>query len=137
VVIILKTKNIKQSIVFKATPHEVYEALMDSRKHAQFTGSEAEISPDVGGEFRAWGGYIMGVNLELIPDEKIVQSWRAEEICWPNDHYSTVTITLKKERGGTRLTFNQEGVPEECYENIEKGWHDFYWKPMKVILEKK
>jgi activator of HSP90 ATPase len=133
----MKTKTIKESIAFKATPHEVYEALMDSRKHSLFTGSEAEISPEAGGEFRAWDGYIMGGNLELTPDEKIVQRWRAEEECWPEDHYSTVTITLKKESGGTRLDFNQEDVPEECYEDIKKGWHDFYWKPLKKFLEKK
>lgn len=40
----METKTIKQSIVFKAPPHEVYEALMDSDKHSQFTGSSAEVS---------------------------------------------------------------------------------------------
>ncbi len=27
------SKTIRQSVTFKATPHQVYEALMDSRKH--------------------------------------------------------------------------------------------------------
>lgn len=133
----MKTKIIKQSALFKAAPHEVYEALMDSGKHSKFTGSKAEISQKIGGEFTAWDGYIMGTNVELVPDEKIVQSWRAEEEGWPEDHYSTVTITLKKESGGTRLAFIQEGVPEDCYEDIEQGWNDFYWKPLKKFLEKK
>jgi hypothetical protein len=30
----MKTKTIRQWVTFKASPHEVYEALMDSRKHS-------------------------------------------------------------------------------------------------------
>ncbi|MGA2318205.1 MAG: hypothetical protein ABSG71_17760 [Thermodesulfobacteriota bacterium] len=47
----MKTKTIRQSITFKASPHEVYDALMDSRKHAKFTGAKARISRKVGGKF--------------------------------------------------------------------------------------
>lgn len=37
--------------MFKATPHEVYEALMDSRTHGRLTGGPARISRKVGGRF--------------------------------------------------------------------------------------
>jgi hypothetical protein len=37
----------------------------------------AEISREVGGAYSAYSGYITGQNLELLPDQKIVQSWRA------------------------------------------------------------
>ena len=73
--------TIRQSVTFNATPHDVYEALMDSTKHAEFTGDEAAISRVVGGPVMAYGGYITGKNLELAPDEKIVQTWRASD--WP------------------------------------------------------
>jgi hypothetical protein len=33
----MHTKTIRQSVAIKARPHEVYKALMDSTKHAQFT----------------------------------------------------------------------------------------------------
>ncbi len=72
---------IRQSVTFKATPHEVYEALMDSRKHARFTHEPARISRKVGGAFSAYSGYITGTNLELVPDKKIVQAWHAQD--WP------------------------------------------------------
>jgi uncharacterized protein YndB with AHSA1/START domain len=49
----MKTKSIRQSVVFKAPPHEVYEALMDSKKHARFSGEEARISRKDGGKIRA------------------------------------------------------------------------------------
>lgn len=45
----MKTKTIKQTIFFKAEPHDVYEALMDSKKHSKFTGDKAVISRKEGG----------------------------------------------------------------------------------------
>ena len=73
---------IRQSVTFRATPHAVYEALMDSRKHARFTQSPAKISRKVGGAISAFGDYITGRNLELMPDEKIVQAWHGAD--WPD-----------------------------------------------------
>ncbi len=130
----METKSIKQSITFKATPHEVYEALMDSDKHSQFTGGEAKISREVGGTFTVFDNYAEGTNLELIPDKKIVQTWRASD--WPEGHYSRVTCSQKEVDGGTRLTFTQTGVPAEQHEDISQGWRDYYWTPMQEMLEK-
>ena len=68
-------KTINQLITFKASTHDVYEALMDSKKHAEFTKGPAEISTEVGGAFSVHGEYITGENLELEQDKKIVQKW--------------------------------------------------------------
>lgn len=127
-------KTIRQSVTFKASPHEVYEALMDSRKHARVTGSKARISRKVGGKFAAYDGYIEGVNLNLVPDKKIIQSWRGSD--WPKGHYSRATFSLKKVKNGTCLTFTQSGVPDEHCDDVSQGWRDYYWKPMKEMLEK-
>lgn len=129
----MKTKTIRQVVTFKASPHMVYEALMDSRKHSRFTGDTASISRKIGGRFKAYGDYIEGVNLELAPDEKIVQSWRAND--WPEGHYSRVTFSLKELEKGTQLTLTQSDVPEEFYEEIGQGWHDFYWTPIKEMFK--
>ena len=125
---------IRQSVTFQATPHAVYEALMDSRKHAKFTQAPAKISRKVGGAFSAYGDYITGTNLELIPDEKIVQAWHASE--WPEGHLSKVTFKLAPVAGGTRLTFTHSGVPDEFVDDIRQGWIDNYWVPMKAMLNK-
>jgi activator of HSP90 ATPase len=127
------SKNIKQSVTFKASPHEVYELLMDSKKHAEFTGGGAKISRKAGGKFSISGGDISGVNLELVPDQKIVQSWRYSD--WPDGVYSKATFTLETVTKGTRLTFTQTGVPDDKYEDIKQGWIDYYWAPMKEIFE--
>lgn len=75
----METRKISQSVTLKASPHDVYEALMDSKKHAKFTGGKASISREVGGKFSAFNGYAEGINLQLVPDKKIVQSWRASD----------------------------------------------------------
>ncbi len=126
-------KTIRQAITFKASPREVYEALMDSRKHAKFTGGNAAISRKAGGKFSAFDGYCYGTNLELVKDKMIVQSWRASD--WPEGLFSKATFALKAISGGTRLTFTQNGVPENQYSSIKQGWIDFYWNPLKKMLE--
>jgi activator of HSP90 ATPase len=130
----MKTKTIRQSVTFKASSAEVYEMLIDSKKHAKFTGSVVQMSRDLGGKFSVYGGDIQGVNLELVPGQRIVQSWRYSD--WPEGHYSKATFSLKEVSGGTRLTFTRVGIPEEFYDDIKQGWRDYYWAPMKKMLEK-
>ncbi len=130
----METRTITQSVTIKSNAHDVYEALMDPKKHAKFTGGKASISRKVGGKFSTYDGYAEGVNLELVPDKKIVQSWRASD--WPEGHYSEVIFSLAETAGATRLTFSQTGVPVEQYEDVAQGWRDYYWEPMKEMLEK-
>ena len=130
----METKTVKQTVTFKASPHEVYEALMDSKKHAKFTGDKATISRKVGGKFSTFDGYSEGANLELIPDSKIVQTWRASD--WPEGYFSKVTFSFREIPGGTRLTFTQTDVPAKQYDDIAQGWRDYYWAPLKEMLEK-
>jgi activator of HSP90 ATPase len=130
----LKTKDLKQGLMIRASAHAIYEALMDSKKHAKFTSSPAKISRIVGGSFTAHGDYISGKNLELIPDKKIVQSWRASN--WPVGHSSTITYLLKETKNGTKLMFSQKGIPMSDAKNITGGWKTYYWEPLKKMLEK-
>ena len=127
------SKMIRQSVTFHATAKEVYEALMDSRKHSKFSGQQAVISRKVGGGFTAYGDYISGKNLELVANKRIVQEWRGSD--WAEGVHSTVTIGLKAVKAGTLLTFTQSGVPDDQYASIKRGWIEFYWNPMKAMLE--
>jgi len=71
----MKTKTLHQSVSLKATAHDIYESLMDSNKHSEFTRSPAVIHREVGGEFSAFDGWASGKTVELIPYKKIVQKW--------------------------------------------------------------
>jgi activator of HSP90 ATPase len=130
----LKMKTIRQSILFRVSPHEVYEAMMDSKKTTTFTGERAVISREVGGKVSVFDGYVEGTNETLLPDKKIVQRWRSSD--WPDGHYSTVTFELKKVPKGTKLSFTQTEVPEDDYQSKSKGWVEYYWSKMKAFLER-
>jgi len=130
----MKTKNLKQKVTFKSTPHDVYEAIMDAKKHSLFSGSKAKITKKVGDKFSAYGGYIEGTNVKLVPDKEIVQNWRGSD--WPEGHYSKARFLLKKSKDGTILDFIQIGVPADLYDAIKQGWFEYYWEPMKEMLEK-
>ena len=128
----MKTKTIQQTVTFKASPKQVYEMIMDSKRHSALSGEKAKISRKVGGQFTAWGSHISGFNLALKPAEKIVQAWRATG-WWP-DHYSIAIFDIKKVPGGSKLKFIQIGIPPHRYSGHYRGWIEAYWTPMKEVF---
>lgn len=131
----MKTKNIEQKVLIRATPKAIYAALMNPKQHSQFTGESARIRAQVGAAFTCYGDYISGFTLELAPAKRIVQAWRSRG--WPDGHYSIVTFALAKKAGGkTELHFTQIGVPADDYADKHKGWQTHYWQPLKKFLEK-
>jgi len=129
-----RLSSIRQSVTVKASPVQVYEALMDSRSHAEITGSPANMTKKIGGKFTAWDGYIMGKNLELARGKKIVQEWRTTE--WPEGFSpSRLEITLEEKGRGTLLRMVQTNVPPSQRDDYAQGWTDCYWKPLKKYFE--
>ena len=126
--------RIQQEITFAASPSKIYEALMTSAGHSAFTGAPAEISGEDGGAFSAYGGKVHGRNIELVPNTRIVQAWRAGS--WPQGVYSIARYELKAEGDKTRLVFEQDGVPEDAVQHIDGGWHKMYWEPLKKHVER-
>ena len=47
----MKTKNTEQKVLFKATPKEIYDALKNKKKHAEFTGDAAKTRAQAGAAF--------------------------------------------------------------------------------------
>jgi activator of HSP90 ATPase len=131
----MKTKSIKQSVTFDASPAIVYDLVMDSGKHVAFTGSRATMSQARNGKFTVYDGYCHGHNLELIPGKKIVQAWHFAEDGWPDDHFSTCTFLFEPSGKKTKLVFEQKGVPEHKVEALKNGWKQYYWQPMKTYLK--
>lgn len=120
---------IKQKVHIKVSPDVLYDALMDEKKHSAFTNAKAIIDQKVGGKFSVWDGYVTGENLELVPNKKIVQSWSASD--WPEDAVSKVTFVFNTAENGTELEFKHENIPKDFEKDVEKGWEDYYWKPLK------
>ena len=68
----MKTKSIKQTAIFNASPGEVYAMLMDAGKHSSLTGSTVKISKKANGKFEVFDGYCHGYNISWIRAKKIM-----------------------------------------------------------------
>jgi activator of HSP90 ATPase len=117
--------SIHQEIDFKASPQRIYEALLDAKQFSAFSGLPAEIRREAGGDFSCFGGHIVGRNVELVPNQRIVQAWRAGG--WPEGAYSIVKFELKAQGSGTRLILDHRGFPEGLKDHLALGWKEHYW----------
>ena len=123
---------VHHEVEFRAKPKDVYDAYLDSRRHARMTGQPAKMSKKEGGRFTAGGTYISGTNVELIPGKRIVQAWRASE--WPKGTYSILRLELKPKGKGSRLIVDHLGIPDEFRDGVDSGWTEFYWEPMRAYF---
>jgi len=133
----LKTGTIKQRVLIpNATPEQVYDSLLSSKIHGEFTGSPASVSARRGAKFTAWDGYISGKNVSLEKGSEIVQEWRTTE--FPEEYDSSILkIKLRKKGDGTELTMLQTKVPASQIKQYESGWYESYWDPMVQYFQKK
>src|SRR5262252_6648452 len=127
-----KSITIHQEIEFNAGPQQLYEALLDSKQFTEFSGRPAEINREVGGAFSLFKGHIIGRNLELVPNQRIVQAWRV--VTWPEGAYSIARFDLKPQRSGTRVIFDHIGFPEGLHDHLAQGWEENYWSLLKNIF---
>ena len=124
-----KSITIHQEIDFTASPQQLYEGLLESKQFTDFSGRPAEINRELGGAFSLFKGHIIGRNLELIPNERIVQAWRV--VTWSEGAYSIVRFELKPQGSGTHLVFDHIGFPEGLHDHLAAGWEENYWSLLK------
>ncbi len=79
-----------------------------------------------------FGGQIVGRNIELVPNQRIVQAWRPTH--WDPGIYSIVEFVLKPQAPGTIVALDHKGFPEGEFDHLESGWHAHYWEPLKKFL---
>ena len=124
---------ISQSVAIKASAESVYRALMSADEFSEATGASAEIVQDVGGAFSCFGGMVIGRQIELQPNKRIVQAWRVGS--WPDGIYSIVKFEISEVGGSAAVDLEHAGFPDGSQEHLEGGWHKMYWEPLKAYLE--
>ena len=131
------TSTIRLHRVIMAPPERVYKAFLDPAAMAKwlppngFTGQVHHLDAKVGGTYKmSFTNFSTGSShsfggeyVELVPNEKIVNTDRFDDPNMPGEMRNT--ITLKKVSVGTELNIVQEGVPsfipaEACY----LGWQE-------------
>jgi len=123
---------IHQEIDFKTTPARLYEALLDSKQFSAFSKDTAEVVPQAGAAFKLFGGRIEGRNVELIPNQRIVQAWRPAS--WPSGVYSIVRFELVARGSGARIVLDHAGFSDDKWEGLNSGWPLRYWDPLHKYL---
>jgi len=126
-------RTLVQKVNFLASANTLYDLYMNSQLHSDATNSKAECADAEGGTMMAHDGYIHGKFLHLIPGKKIVQTWRCTD--WDNsDRDSILILTFEESQGKCFLTMTHEGVPDNQYDNLKKGWTGNYWQLWKEYL---
>ena len=126
-------KTIKQRVKFNAPPTKVYDLLADPKKHSAVTGRKAIISRKIGGAFSISGDEVSGINVDLVPGQRIVQAWRHRR--FPEGIFSMAAVTLTPTAdGGTELVLTHRGVPKELIPETELAWREQYWSKIKAYL---
>jgi activator of HSP90 ATPase len=137
---------IHQEPVFKASRKRVYEALTDASQFAKVVQlsaamqsggmklgtNVAEIGREAGGAFTLFGGYITGRQIELVPNERIVQVWRSGS--WDPGSFSIARFVLVESGGETKIKFDHTGFPKGQAEHLAEGWRVNYWEPLSKFL---
>jgi activator of HSP90 ATPase len=124
-------KSLTQTYSILSPMEDVWNALVDNKTIEGWGGGPADMSEEVDKEFTLWDGSIYGKNIEVIPGEKLVQEWYGGE--W--EEPSIATFTLETDGDNTTVTLHQENIPDEEFEEIERGWEEYYLGPMKEYLE--
>jgi len=108
---------------------------LNSKTHSDFTGGKARIDSRNGSSFSISNGYITGTNLILQPYGRIVQNWRTTE--FPEGAPdSKLEVLFEKHNSGTKLTIIHTHLPNGDEKKYEKGWKEYYFKPMKLYFQK-
>jgi activator of HSP90 ATPase len=91
-----------------------------------------QISLQAGGAFSVFGGHIIGRQIELVTDKRIVQAWRVAD--WAPGLYSIAKFDFATQDAETRLYFDHTGFPEGQGQHLAEGWQTNYWEPLKKYL---
>lgn len=126
-------RNYKTYFEIKAQPQDVFTALTNPFSIELWSGSQAVMSAEQGFEFSLWEGDILGVNLEVIPNKKLVQEWYFGEV--EDENKSIVTLKLWEKKSHTSVELSHTNIPNEAYDNIVEGWNEAYLGAIKALLE--
>jgi activator of HSP90 ATPase len=129
-----KRTSLHQEVDLPTTPDRIYRLLLDSKEFAELSGMPAEIDGVAGGTFAMFGKVIYGRNVELVPNERVIQAWG--DTGWGPGVYSIARFELKKRESGTLVVLDHTGFPEGSYDHLYVGWKGHYWEPMQKYFSR-
>jgi uncharacterized protein YndB with AHSA1/START domain len=129
-------ESIKLSATIPTDPETLFKAWLSSKEHSKFTGGKATASLRVNAMHSSWDGYIAGINKEIIPYKKIVQTWRSNDFSG-SDEDSVLELKFEKKGKSTLLRLHHYNIPKGQAKAYKQGWKDHYFTPMKKYYSNK
>lgn len=135
---------IHQEVAFNAKPGRIYGILTDASLFQKVEllsaamdsldviSHPAVVGCEPGTAFSLFGNYIVGRQIELVPDRRIVQAWRVES--WTAGIYSIARFELAADGPKTKLVFDHTGFPSGMAEHLASGWYANYWDPLSKFI---
>jgi activator of HSP90 ATPase len=138
---------IHQEIVVQAAPERVYAALTDAGQFDKIidlsgirqsgmlpakANKPTQLRSEAGSAFTLFGGFITGRQIQLVPNVRIVQAWRAAG--WEPGVFSIAKFELVKQGAATKIVFDHTGFPKGAGKGLAGGWHKNYWEPLTKFL---
>jgi len=128
-------KVIQHTISLMARPGKLYDMYLNPEMHAAITGGRVVISPEPNSQFLAFDGKIFGRTLSVIPGRQIIQSWRSKE--WKeSDRDSVLILNFLPDGESGKIELIHVNVAEGDFDDVNKGWLEYYWKPWREYLKK-
>ena len=137
-------ESIHQETLIKASRKRIFDTLTDTDQFDKVikVGSGINttalgnkptlISREPGGSFTIFGGHIVGRQIELVPNERIVQCWRVVD--WAPGIYSVAKFDLLEQGSATKIVFDHTGFPKGLGKHLADGWKSHYWEPLEKFL---
>lgn len=151
--------NIEQTAFFSdANASQLYHRYISSQMHADVIGSTAQYfdlkgkkvnEAVVGSNFSAFNGSVQATVLNLVPNKRVVKSWRNRAWDMATDEEiknsdSILILTFRNVPGGAEIKLSQINIPDFYVDlNGEKGplssivnthWNILYWHPWRQFL---
>jgi activator of HSP90 ATPase len=124
--------QIEQNYTINAPVSKVWQALTDANMAEQWGAAPAKVDAREGGEYSYWDGDIHGTFTKLVSEKLIEQDWYGHDN--PDWKYN-VTFTFEGDDNATIVHMVFSGNILDEQKDI-KDWQDYYFTPIKELLEK-
>ncbi|HEV7454820.1 MAG TPA: SRPBCC domain-containing protein [Candidatus Saccharimonadales bacterium] len=127
-------KQIEKTYTIQAPIAKVWQALTDAKLIEQWGAGPAKMGDTTGGTFSLWGGDIHGTNTKVVPEKLLEQDWYGHDD--PSRCYKVSFAFAPLHEDMTTVKLIHADVPDDEAKDFEDGWRDYYFDPIKELLEK-
>jgi uncharacterized protein YndB with AHSA1/START domain len=124
-------KTLEQTYTIHAPLDKVWWALTTAEGAEGWGAGPAKFDLSEGGEFSYWDGDIHGVNTKVVPRQLLEQDWYGHDN--PDWKYF-VRFTFESNGDSTDVQLHYAGNIVDEQRDL-KDWQDYYFTPIKQLLE--